>query len=70
MMLVKLKQLLLFYNPVADADTPSNLMVLQNGWLSIEINWTPTATPPSMGYQITTTEDVNVGAIVMNPPYT
>ena len=69
-MLVKLKQLVLFYNPAADADTPSNLMVRQNGRLSIEINWTPSATPPSMGYQITTVEDVSVGIIVMNPPYT
>ena len=69
-MLVKLKQLVLFYNPAADADTPSNLMVRQNGRLSIEINWTPTATPPSMGYQITTVEDVSVGILVMNPPYT
>ena len=32
-MLVKLKQLVLFYNPAADADTPSNLMVHQNGRL-------------------------------------
>ena len=69
-MLVKLKQLMLFYNPAADADTPSNLMVRQNGRLSIEINWTPSATPPSMGYQITTVEDVSVGTRVMNPPYT
>ena len=69
-MLVKLKQFVLFYNPAADADTPSNLMVRQNGRLSIEINWTPTATPPSMGYQITTTEDVGSGTTVMNPPYT
>ena len=69
-MLVKLKQLVLFYNPAAGADTPSNLMVHQNGRLSIEINWTPTATPPSQGYQITTTEDISVGTIVMNPPYT
>ena len=58
------------YNPAADADTPSNLMVRQNGRLSIEINWTPTATPPSMGYQIPTVEDVTVGTRVMNPPYT
>ena len=69
-MLVKLKQLVLYYNPAADADTPSNLVVSQNGRLSIEINWTPTATPPSMGYQITTVEDVSVGSTVMNPPYT
>ena len=68
-MLVKLKQLVLFYNHAADADTPSNLMVRQNGRLSIEINWTPSATPPSMGYQITTVENVNVGTRVMNPPY-
>ena len=40
------------------------------GGFSIEINWTPTASPPSMGYQITTTEDVSVGTLVMNPPYT
>ena len=69
-MLVKLKQLVLFYNPAADADTPSNLMVRQNGRLSIEINWTPTATPPSMGYQFTTVEDVSAGILVMNPPFT
>ena len=69
-MLVKLKQLMLFYNPAADADTPSNLMVRQNGRLSIEINWTPTAIPPSMGYQFTTSEDVSVGTTIMNPPYT
>ena len=49
-MLVKVKQLVLFCIPAADADTPSNLMVRQNGRLSIEINWTPTATPPSQGY--------------------
>ena len=48
-MLVKLKQLVLFYNHAADADTPSNLMVRQNGRLNIEINWTPTATLPIMG---------------------
>ena len=59
-MLLKLKQLVLFYIPAADADTPSNLMVRQNGRLSIEINWTPTATTPSQGYQITTVEDVSV----------
>ena len=69
-MLVKLKQLVLFYNPAGDADTPSSLMVRQNGRLSIEINWTPTATPPSMGYQISTVEDVSVGTPAMNPPYT
>ena len=69
-MLVKLKQLVLFYNPAADADTPSNLMVRQNGRLSIEINWTPTATPPSGGYQFTTVEDVSGGTTIMNPPYT
>ena len=69
-MLVKLKQLVLFYNPAADANTPSNLMVRQNGRLSIEIYWTPTASPPSMGYQITTVEDVSVGTPAMNPPYT
>ena len=69
-MLVKLKQLVLFYNPAADADTPSNLMVRQNGRLTIEINWTPTDTPPSLGYLITTTEDISVGTTVMNPPYT
>ena len=69
-MLVKLKQLVLFYNPATDADTPSNLMVRQNGRLSIEINWTPTATPPRMGYQITTVEDVSIGILVMNSLYT
>ena len=69
-MLVKLKQLVLFYNPAADADTPFNLMVHQNGRLNIEINRSPTATPPSMEYQITTTEDICVGILVLNPPYT
>ena len=68
-MLVKLKQLVLFYNPLADADPPSNLMIRQNGRLSIEINWTPSATSPSMGYQITTTGCVSVGTLVMTPPY-
>ena len=67
---VKLKQLVLFYNPAADADTPSNLMVGQNRRLSTEINWSPTATPPSMGYQFTTVEDVSVGTPAMNLPYT
>ena len=70
MIVVKLKQLVLFYNPAADADTPTNLTVHQNGRLSIEINWTPTAAPPSMGYQITTVEDVSLGTRVMNPPHT
>ena len=69
-MLVKLKQLVMFYNPAADADTPSNLMVHQNGRLSIEINWTTTVTPPSHGYQITTTEEVCCGILILNPPYT
>ena len=69
-MLVKLKQLVLFYNLAADADTPSNLMVRQNGRLSIEINWTPITTPPSMGYQISLMEDITTGILVMNPPYT
>ena len=69
-MLVKLKQLVMFYNPAADADTPSNLMVRQNGRLSIEINWTTTVTPPSLGYQITSTEDISSGILVLNPPYT
>ena len=69
-MLVKLKQLVMFYNPAADADTPSNLMVRQNGRLSIEINWTTTVTPPSQGNQITTTEDISSGVLVLNPPYT
>ena len=39
-MLEKVKQLVLFNKPAADADTPSNFMVRQNGRLSIEINWT------------------------------
>ena len=69
-MLVKLKQLVLFYNPAADTDTPSNLMVRQNGRLSIEINWTPITTPPSMGYQISLMEDITTGILVTNPPYT
>ena len=68
-MLVKLKQLVLFYNPAGDANTPSNLMVRQNGRLSIEINWTPSATHPSMGYQISTTENISSGILAMNPPY-
>ena len=67
---MKLKQLVMFYNPAADADTPSNLMVRQIGRFSIEINWTPTATPPTLGYQITSTEDISSGILVLNPPYT
>ena len=42
---------------------PSNFMVCLNGSLGIEINWTPTASPPSMGYLITIIEDISSGSL-------
>ena len=52
-----------------DSEPPTNLELYQVGSNSIEINWTPSAIPPSEGYLISTDESLLSGISTRASPY-
>ena len=53
-----------------EADAPTNLELQQNGRTSIEIRWTAPANPPSQGYRISTTADIDADIPADSSPIT